>query len=170
MRMLALLADPNVAYILMLLGFYGILFELQNPGAILPGVVGGIALILAFFALSTLPVNSAGVALIVLGIVFFVAEIKVTSHGVLAAGGIIAMLLGSLLLVPRRHTGQLRCHCGRHGRHRRVLPVDRRRRDPGSAREGADRCAGDDRPAGRGDRAGRPDGAGADRRRAVERA
>jgi len=98
MRMLALLADPNVAYILMLLGFYGILFELQNPGAILPGVVGGIALILAFFALSTLPVNSAGVALIVLGIVFFIAEIKVTSHGVLAAGGILAMLLGSLLL------------------------------------------------------------------------
>jgi membrane-bound serine protease (ClpP class) len=98
MHVLALLADPNVAYMLMLVGFYGILFELQSPGAILPGVVGGIALILAFFALSTLPVNSAGVALIVLGIVFFIAEIKVTSHGVLAAGGILSMLLGSLLL------------------------------------------------------------------------
>src|SRR5437867_4937855 len=98
LRFMGLLADPNVAYILMLVGFYGILFELQNPGAILPGVVGGIALILAFFALSTLPVNSAGLALIALGIVFFVAEIKVASHGLLATGGVISMMLGSLLL------------------------------------------------------------------------
>ena len=97
-RLLALIADPSVAYILMMLGFYGLMFELQNPGAILPGVVGGISLILAFFALSTLPVNSAGVALIVLAIVFFVAEIKVASHGMLAAGGVLAMLLGSLIL------------------------------------------------------------------------
>ena len=98
LKLMALLADPNVAYVLMLLGFYGILFELQNPGAILPGVVGGIALILAFFALSTLPVNYAGVALIVLAVVFFVAEVKVMSHGLLAAGGVLSMLLGSLLL------------------------------------------------------------------------
>jgi len=98
LRMLALLAEPNVAYILMMLGFYGLLFELQNPGAVLPGVVGGIALILAFFALSALPVNYAGVALIVLAIVFFIAELKVMSHGLLAAGGVISMLLGSLLL------------------------------------------------------------------------
>ncbi len=97
-KLLSRIADPNVAYILMMIGFYGILFELQNPGAILPGIVGGIALILAFFALSTLPVNFAGVALIVLGIVFFVAELKVTSHGMLAAGGILALLLGSLML------------------------------------------------------------------------
>jgi membrane-bound serine protease (ClpP class) len=71
---------------------------MQNPGAILPGVVGGICIILAFLALSALPVNSAGIALILLGIVFFIAEIKVASHGLLAAGGIIAVALGSLIL------------------------------------------------------------------------
>jgi membrane-bound serine protease (ClpP class) len=97
-KILAILTDPNVAYILLMLGFYGLLFELQNPGAVLPGVVGGICLVLAFLALSTLPVNAAGIALIVLAIVFFVAEIKVASHGVLSAGGIVALVLGSLIL------------------------------------------------------------------------
>ena len=97
-RLLAVIADPNIAYILLMLGFYGILFELQNPGAVLPGVVGGISLILAFLALSTLPFNSAGIALIVLAVVFFVAEVKVASHGLLAAGGIVSMLLGSMIL------------------------------------------------------------------------
>jgi membrane-bound serine protease (ClpP class) len=97
-RLLAMIADPNIAYILMLLGFYGLLFELQNPGAILPGVVGGIALILACLALSTLPVNYAGVALIVLAVAFFIAEIKVASHGLLAAGGIVSLVLGSIIL------------------------------------------------------------------------
>jgi len=97
-RLLAVLAEPSVAYILLMLGFYGLLFELQNPGAILPGVVGGICLILAFFALSTLPVNIAGIALILLAVVFFIAEIKVASHGMLAAGGIVSMILGSLIL------------------------------------------------------------------------
>jgi len=98
LRLLALIADPNIAYILLMLGFYGLLFELQNPGAVLPGVVGGISLILAFLALSTLPVNYAGIALILLAIVFFIAEVKVASHGLLAAGGILAMLLGSMIL------------------------------------------------------------------------
>jgi membrane-bound serine protease (ClpP class) len=97
-RLLALITEPNVAYILMLLGFYGLIFELQNPGALLPGVVGGICLILAFLALSVLPVNYAGVALIVLAMVFFIAEIKVASHGVLSAGGVVALVLGSLIL------------------------------------------------------------------------
>jgi membrane-bound serine protease (ClpP class) len=97
-KLLGVLVDPNVAYILMLLGFYGLLFELQNPGAILPGVVGGICLILAFLALSTLPVNYAGIALIVLGIAFFLAEVKVASHGLLATGGVISLLLGSMIL------------------------------------------------------------------------
>jgi membrane-bound serine protease (ClpP class) len=97
-RLLGLIADPNVAYILMMLGFYGLLFELQSPGAILPGVVGGICLILAFLAFSVLPVNSAGIALIVLAIVFFLAEIKVASHGLLGAGGVVSLLLGSLIL------------------------------------------------------------------------
>ncbi len=97
-RLLARLADPNIAYLLMLLGFYGLIFELQNPGSILPGVVGGIALVLAFFALSTLPVNTAGVALLVLGLGFLLAEIKVHSHGVLAVGGALALALGALML------------------------------------------------------------------------
>jgi membrane-bound serine protease (ClpP class) len=97
-RLLAVLVDPNIAYILLMLGFYGLLFELQNPGAILPGIVGGICLILAFLALSTLPVNAAGLALIVLGLVFFLAEIKVMSHGLLATGGVLSLLLGSVIL------------------------------------------------------------------------
>jgi membrane-bound serine protease (ClpP class) len=97
-KLLGVLVDPSIAYILMMLGFYGLLFELQNPGAILPGVVGGICLILAFLALSTLPVNYAGVALIVLALVFFLAEVKVMSHGLLAAGGVVALLLGSMIL------------------------------------------------------------------------
>jgi membrane-bound serine protease (ClpP class) len=97
-RLLAIIADPSVAYILMMLGFYGLLFELQNPGAILPGVVGGICIILAFLAFSTLSVNYAGIALIALAVVFFVAEIKVASHGILAAGGIVSMILGSVIL------------------------------------------------------------------------
>jgi membrane-bound serine protease (ClpP class) len=97
-RLLGHLADPNVAYLLMMLGFYGLLFELQNPGSVLPGIVGGICLLLAFFALSTLPVNAAGVALIVLGVAFLVAEIKVHSHGMLAVGGTIALALGGLMM------------------------------------------------------------------------
>ncbi|HVP15238.1 MAG TPA: NfeD family protein, partial [Terriglobales bacterium] len=101
-KLLGVLVDPNVAYILMLLGFYGLLFELQNPGAILPGVVGGICLILAFLALSTLPVNYAGVALIVLAIAFFLAEVKVASHGLLATGGVLSLLLGSMILFQGR--------------------------------------------------------------------
>jgi membrane-bound serine protease (ClpP class) len=97
-RLLAPIVDPNVAYLLLMLGFYGILFELQNPGAILPGVVGAIFLVLAFFALSALPVNAAGLALIVLGVGFLLAEIKVQSHGVLAVGGALALAIGGLIL------------------------------------------------------------------------
>ncbi len=97
-RLLGFVADPNIAYILMMLGFYGLIFELQNPGAILPGVVGGICLLLAFFALSTLPVNAAGIALVVLGLAFLLAEIKVASHGLLAVGGTLSLALGTLLL------------------------------------------------------------------------
>ncbi|UCH78722.1 MAG: nodulation protein NfeD, partial [Candidatus Coatesbacteria bacterium] len=98
-RFLAVLTDPNVAYILLILGFYGLLFELSNPGSILPGVAGGICLLLAFYALSTLPVNYAGVGLIVFALILFLAEIKITSHGLLAIGGTISMLLGSILLI-----------------------------------------------------------------------
>jgi len=97
-RILAAISDPNIAYILFLVGLAGLYFEFAHPGVILPGVVGGISLILAFFALQTLPVNYAGVLLILFGIILFIAEIKVISHGLLTVGGIISLILGSLLL------------------------------------------------------------------------
>jgi membrane-bound serine protease (ClpP class) len=97
-RLLSALSNPNIAYILMLIGLAGIYFELSSPGAILPGVIGGISLILAFFAFQTLPVNYAGVGLILLAVIMFIAEIKVPSYGLLTVGGIISMTLGSLLL------------------------------------------------------------------------
>lgn len=97
-RILSLLSDPNVAYLLMLLGFYGIFFELSSPGAVLPGIIGGIAIILAAYALQLLPVNWAGLALMALALVLFILEIKVPSYGALTIGGIIALTLGSLML------------------------------------------------------------------------
>lgn len=97
-KILDRISDPNIAYILMILGFYGLFFELTNPGTIFPGVIGGIFLILAFFAFQTLPVNYAGVLLIILAIILFILEVKITSHGLLTIGGIISMLIGSLML------------------------------------------------------------------------
>jgi membrane-bound serine protease (ClpP class) len=97
-KFLATIAHPNIAYILMTLGGLGLYFELSNPGAVLPGVIGGICLILAFFALSVLPVNYAGIALIILALIFFIAEVKVTSYGLLTVAGVISMVLGSLML------------------------------------------------------------------------
>jgi membrane-bound serine protease (ClpP class) len=97
-KILNLISDPNIAYILMLLGFYGLFFELTNPGALFPGVIGGICLILAFYAFQTLPVNYAGLLLIILAIILFALEVKIVSHGVLTIGGIIAMIIGSLML------------------------------------------------------------------------
>jgi membrane-bound serine protease (ClpP class) len=98
-KVLDILSDPNIAYILLMLGFYGLLFELYNPGSILPGIVGVISIVLAFYSLHTLPVNYAGLALIIFSIVLFVAELKVQSHGMLAAGGILSLILGSLMLI-----------------------------------------------------------------------
>lgn len=98
-KLLGIFSDPNIAYILFLLGLYGLLFELYNPGSILPGVVGGISIILALYALHTLPVNYAGIALIVFAVILFLLEIKVVSHGLLAIGGTIALLLGSAMLI-----------------------------------------------------------------------
>jgi membrane-bound serine protease (ClpP class) len=98
-KFLAVITDPNVAYVLLMLGMLGLFFELANPGVILPGIIGGICLILAFFAFQTLPINWAGLLLILFGIVLLIAEIKVVSHGVLSIGGIIAILLGSVMLV-----------------------------------------------------------------------
>jgi len=92
------LSDPNFAYILLMIGMWGIFFELSNPGAIFPGVIGGISLILAFVAFQTLPINYAGAFLILLGIIFFIAEIKVTSYGLLAVAGTICLGLGSIML------------------------------------------------------------------------
>jgi membrane-bound serine protease (ClpP class) len=97
-KILGLISDPNIAYILMLLGFYGLFFELTNPGSIFPGVLGGICLILAFYAFQTLPVNYAGLLLIILALILFLLEIKIISHGVLTIGGIISMIIGSLML------------------------------------------------------------------------
>jgi membrane-bound serine protease (ClpP class) len=97
-RLLLILTNPNIAYILLLLGIYGLFFELQNPGMIFPGVVGGICLILGFYALHLLPVNYAGLALIILSAIFFILEIYVTSHGLLSIGGVISLIMGSLIL------------------------------------------------------------------------
>jgi len=97
-KFLSTIAHPNIAYILLTLGGLGLYFELSNPGAVLPGVVGGICLILAFFALSVLPVNYAGIALIILAMIFFIAEVKVTSYGLLTVAGVISLILGSLML------------------------------------------------------------------------
>jgi membrane-bound serine protease (ClpP class) len=97
-KILNLISDPNIAYMLMLLGFYGLFFELTSPGSIFPGVLGGISLILAFYAFQTLPVNYAGLLLIILAIILFVLEIKIISHGILTVGGVISMIIGSLML------------------------------------------------------------------------
>ena len=104
-RVLNVITDPNVAYVLMMLGMLGLFFELSSPGVILPGVVGGISLILAFFAFQSLPINYAGLLLIAFGLVLLVAEIKVASHGVLAIGGVVAMALGSLMLFDAPELG-----------------------------------------------------------------
>ncbi|MBI1920441.1 MAG: nodulation protein NfeD [Geobacter sp.] len=97
-RILSVIGNPNVAYVLLMIGILGIFFELSNPGVILPGVFGGISLILAFFAFQTLPVNYAGVLLILLALILFILEVKVVSHGMLTVGGVISMVLGSLML------------------------------------------------------------------------
>ncbi len=97
-RFLDIISNPTIAYIMLMLGIYGIFFELSNPGAILPGVLGAIFLILAFFALQVLPINFAGLALILLGIILFIAEVKITSYGMLSVGGAVCMILGSIML------------------------------------------------------------------------
>ncbi|MBI5473967.1 MAG: nodulation protein NfeD, partial [Ignavibacteriae bacterium] len=98
-KLLDLLSDPNVAYIFFLLGIYGLMFELYNPGSILPGVVGVIAIIIALYSLHTMPINYAGLALIIFGIILFIAEIKITSYGMLTVGGVISLALGSVMLI-----------------------------------------------------------------------
>ena len=97
-RFLSALSNPNLAYILMMIGLVGLYFELAHPGVIFPGVIGGICLILAFFAFRTLPVNYAGILLILLGVFLFIAEIKIASYGLLTVGGVVSLALGSIML------------------------------------------------------------------------
>jgi membrane-bound serine protease (ClpP class) len=98
-RVLAVIGDPSIALMLMVIGFYGLLFEFASPGYVLPGVVGGVCLLLGLFGLQTLPVNYAGLALVLLGLAFFVAEAFVPSYGSLGLGGVVAFTLGAVMLV-----------------------------------------------------------------------
>ena len=97
-KILDKLSDPNIAYMLMMIGFFGILFELFNPGLIFPGIAGVISLVFAFYSMSNMPVNYAGLSLIIFGIILFLLEIKIISHGLLAIGGTVSVFLGSLFL------------------------------------------------------------------------
>jgi membrane-bound serine protease (ClpP class) len=107
-RFLHILSDPNLAYIFLIIGIYGMIFELQNPGAIFPGVIGAICLIMGFYSLAVLPVNLAGLILILLGVGMLVADIWAPSHGALTVGGIIAFAVGSFMLYGSRATPFLR--------------------------------------------------------------
>lgn len=98
-KFLSYISDPNVAYILMMIGIYGILFEIYSPGAIFPGVAGGICLILALYSFQTLPISYAGFALILLAVIFFILEVKVVSYGALTIAGIISLVIGSIMLI-----------------------------------------------------------------------
>jgi len=97
-KVLITISNPNIAFILFLLGLAGLYFEFSSPGVVLPGIIGGISLILAFFAFQTLPVNYAGVLLIIFAVILFIAEIKVVSHGILTMGGVVSLVLGSIML------------------------------------------------------------------------
>ena len=99
LKLLTILSDPNIAYILFMIGLYGLLFEIFNPGVIFPGVIGGICIILAFYSMHTLPINYAGLALIIFAIILFILEIKVVSHGILSIGGVISLIIGSIILI-----------------------------------------------------------------------
>ena len=105
-KILKTISDPNIAYILMMIGLAGIYFELSHPGSIFPGVVGGIAIILAFFSFQTLPVDYAGILLIILALVFFIMEMKIASYGLLSVAGVVSLLLGSLMLFEGDYPGQ----------------------------------------------------------------
>ena len=103
-KILNIISDPTIAYLLMMLGMYGLLFELYSPGAIFPGIVGVISLLLALYSLHMMPVNYAGLALIIFGVILFLLEIKIASHGLLAIGGAVSLLLGSLMLIRTTST------------------------------------------------------------------
>tara|TARA_R110000796_G_scaffold162008_1_gene278770 strand:+ start:42 stop:980 length:939 start_codon:yes stop_codon:yes gene_type:complete len=102
-QLLSLITNPNVAYLLMIIGFYGLIFELSSPGSLFPGTIGVISLLLALFAFQVLPINYAGLALMVVGMALMVGEAFMPSFGVLGAGGIIAFVLGSVMLMDAEH-------------------------------------------------------------------
>jgi len=104
-RALSTIANPNIAYILLMIGVYGIMFELMHPGAIYPGVIGVICLVIAFFAFQVLPVNYAGLILILIGIALFIAEVKVVSYGMLTVGGLVCLVVGSMMLISEPESG-----------------------------------------------------------------
>lgn len=104
-RLLAVITNPNVAYVLMLIGIYGLIFEFSNPGSVIPGTVGAICLLLALFAFQALPVSYAGMALVLLGIALMVAEAFVPSFGALGIGGVIAFAIGSVILIDTEAPG-----------------------------------------------------------------
>jgi membrane-bound serine protease (ClpP class) len=97
-RILRLIGDPNIAYILFMIGLAGLYFELSHPGAVLPGVVGALCLVLSLYAFHTLPINYSGMLLILLALIFFFLELKVTSYGMLTVAGVVSLLLGSMML------------------------------------------------------------------------
>jgi membrane-bound serine protease (ClpP class) len=99
-RVLGFLVDPNIAYILMVIGIFGVIFELSSPGAVAPGVAGAIALLMAFISFGSLPTNVGGIVFILLAVVLFIVDIKTPTHGFLTAAGVVAFVLGSLLLFP----------------------------------------------------------------------
>ena len=98
-ELLKLISNPNIAYILFIVGLYGLIFEIRSPGAIIPGLLGALCLILAFYSFQTLPINYAGVALIILGITMFIMEVLTPTYGPLTIGGIVSMFIGSTMLI-----------------------------------------------------------------------
>ncbi len=98
-ELLSIISDPNIAYIFLMLGMYGLIFELYSPGSIFPGVIGGISLLLGLYSLQMLPINYAGLGLIFLGIILFIIEVKVASYGLLSIGGIVSLFFGSIMLI-----------------------------------------------------------------------
>ena len=102
-RLLSVITDPNIAYILMLIGVYGLVIEFSNPGGIFPGVIGSICLLLALYAFQVLPINYAGLALVGIGLGFIVSEMFITSGGILGIGGVVAFVIGSIILFDDRY-------------------------------------------------------------------
>ena len=99
LKMLDIISNPNVAYVLMMIGVVGLYFEMSNPGLVFPGVIGAVSMVLAFYAMQTLPIDYAGLLLVLLGALFFIAEIGVMSYGLLSIAGVVSIFLGSTMLI-----------------------------------------------------------------------